>query len=389
MATDARAQTVPDPGPSVTWVYRLAGVGAGTAAVAAALGFASRYTATLSVTAGVLGVLGMIVAGFTVSRRPRDSAVLAAAALTAGLAGFATHPDWDSVRLMQWVMAGVAGVAAVVVLLPRTAQRVVVSLLVLFHFAGILSAITSPPPTPWLTAQLWARVFRPHLEFCYVNNAYQFYSPQPGPAQVLWFCITGADDQVRWFKMPRRSEMLDPLAVEYFRRLSLTERANQNVPTPLGPPPEVQQLRLTAVNEIPFQSELMPARQYRPPNEHARQILAGYARHVANVIGSGRPGVPVQNVKIYLTQHRMLSQKEFADGKDPYDKDTYWPFFVGEFDPDGRLLNPYDPLLYWIVPIVKQPDGSLKNYVAVHAKQRPDSPDCDPFDPKLEWRVEK
>ena len=47
---------------------------------------------------------------------------------------------------------------------------------------GLANAITSPPATPWLTTQTWVRLFRPHLEFCYVNNAYQFYSPQPGPA---------------------------------------------------------------------------------------------------------------------------------------------------------------------------------------------------------------
>ena len=81
--------------------------------------------------------------------------------------------------------------------LSPTGQRIAFSLLVLYHFAGIFSAITSPPPTPWLTGQFWARVFRPHLEFSYVNNAYQFYSPQPGPAQVLWFCITGTDGQCR------------------------------------------------------------------------------------------------------------------------------------------------------------------------------------------------
>jgi hypothetical protein len=272
---------------------------------------------------------------------------------------------------MQWAMGWVAAAAAVIVLLPQNLQRVAVSLCVLYHFAGILSAITSPPPTPWMTAQVWARFFRPHLELCYVNNAYQFYSPQPGPAQVLWFCIVGADDQARWLKMPRRSEMLDPLAVEYFRRLSLTERANQNLMLPMGPPPEILSHRGTAAQEIPLQPELIPARQYRPPNEHARQILAGYAKHVANVIGSGRPGVPVKSVKIYLTQHRMLTQKEFAEGKDPYDQDTYWPFFVGEFDPESNLVNPYDPLLYWIVPILKMPDGSIRNYVTVHAGSDP------------------
>ena len=140
------------------------------------------WTPVPAVVAVNAGVAGMLLAGLAVARRPKDSLTLALASATALLAGLATHPEWDSVRLMQWVMAGVAGAVAVLVLLPQTAQRVAVSLFVLYHFAGILSAITSPHPQPWMTAQLWSRVFRPHLEFCYVNNAYQFYSPQPGPA---------------------------------------------------------------------------------------------------------------------------------------------------------------------------------------------------------------
>ena len=79
----------------------------------------------------------MVIAGYAVSRRPKDSLTLLLAALTAVLAGMATNPAWDSIRLMQWVMAGDRGVAAVIVLLPPTGQRVAFSLLVLYHFAGI------------------------------------------------------------------------------------------------------------------------------------------------------------------------------------------------------------------------------------------------------------
>ncbi len=389
MAIDARAPERTGPADDGGRALRLAQAGAGVAAAAALVGWSLRSSTAVALTAVVLGILGMLIAGLAVARRPTDSWVLLCAAAAALFAAFATHPDWDSVRLMQWVMAGVAAAVALLLVLPKTARRVVVSLAILYHFAGVLSAITSPHPTPWMTAQLWARVFRPHLEFCYVNNAYQFYSPQPGPAQILWFAIAGEDDQVRWLKMPRRSELLDPLAVEYYRRLSLTERANQNLALPTGPPAEALLLRQGVIDQFPPIPDLPTVAQYRVPNEHARHLLSSYAQYVANVLGSGRPGVAVRSVKIYLTQHRMLNQKEFADGKDPYDQDTYWPFFVGEFDAAGRLLDPYNPLLYWIVPIVKQPDGPAKNYVAEHAKPRPDAPACDPFDPQLEWRAEK
>ena len=79
----------------------------------------------------------------------------------------------------------------------------------------------------------------------------------------------------------------------------------------------------------------------------------------------------VKSVKVYLTQHNMLNQKQFADGEGPYAQDTYLPFFVGEFDPDGQMPNPYDPLLYWVVPIIREPDGRIVNYVIKHAGSDP------------------
>jgi hypothetical protein len=367
MTQDRRLPFETDAAVDVSPARRLAAIGAAIAVVAAGLGQGLQTSPAAAVVAVNIGILGMLVAGFGIARRPKDSPTLLIAGATALLASLATHPDWDSIRLMQWVMAAVAAVAGILVLLPRTYQRIAVSVFVLYHFAGIVSAITSPAPTPWMTGQLWAHVFRPHLEFCYVNNAYQFYSPQPGAANVLWFCIYYPDDTSRWIKMPRRNELLDPLAVEYYRRLSLTERANQNIQT-AGPTNTALRARWESANRIPGVPGL--ALQYRAPNEHARQILASYARHINSE-------APIRSVKIYLTQHRMLTQKEFADGKDPYDRDTYWPFFVGHFDGNGALIEPYDPLLYWIVPIIKRADGGFDNYVRVHAgsdpfEERPD-----------------
>ena len=117
------------------------------------------------------------------------------------------------------------------------------------------------------------------------------------------------------------------------------------------------------------------------PNEHARQLISSYARYVAKKHGTSPEGVPVKSIKIYLTQHRMLGQKEFAGGIDPFDPTTYLPFFIGEFDVEGNLINPYDPMLYFIVPIIAGPNhksgppGSpgldVRNYVTVHAGSDP------------------
>jgi hypothetical protein len=135
--------------------------------------------------------------------------------------------------------------------------------------------------------------------------------------------------------------------------------------------------------------------QYRAPNEHARHIIAGYARHAARVLGTGRRDkdgnvVPVHDIKVYLTQHQMLNQPQFErlenqptkDDNGPYAPETYLPFFVGQFDGNGDpLMNEFDRLmLYWLVPIYRDPSTKeLKNSVIVHAGS-------DPFDPANEWR---
>lgn len=380
MATDPRLISATTTTPSII-VFR-AMIGVAIAGAGALLQLASFSVATTAI-AMTLGVIGVIVAATAVVKQPSDSKILGLAALSALAAVFSAKSDWGSVRMMLSVLAAVGGVAAVLFLFSRTTRQIVVSALVIFHFCGIISAITSPPSTPWLTTQTWVRLFRPHLEFCYTNNAYQFYSPEPGPANVLWFCIEGDNNQHRWIKTPSVNEVYDPLGVEYYRRLSITERANSNEQLLVGPSPEVLLRRREVIDAFPMHPEAMPAMQYRMPDENSRQFLASYVRHVANKHAAEMPDFGFKGVKVYLTQHRLLSQKQYAEGEDPYDKSSYLPFFVGEFDAQGNLMNPFDPMLYWIVPILRTPkydpatgaaipkQYDYKNFVTIHAQSDP------------------
>jgi hypothetical protein len=356
--------------------------GLGIAILGSVIQFLSFSGATTTI-AMTLGGVGVIVAATAVVRRPTDSKILALAAGAALAAALAAKSDWASVRMMLTVLAAVGGVAAVLFLLPQTTRRIVVSALVIFHFCGILSAITSPPATPWLTSQSWVRLFRPHLEFCYTNNAYQFYSPEPGPANVLWFCVEGDDGEYRWIKTPSVDEVYDPLGVEYYRRLSITERANSNEQLLAGPPPEALMRRREVMGLYPMHPDALPAMQFRMPDENSRQFLSNYVRHVSKRHEAQWPHVGIKGMKVYLTQHRLLSQKQYADGENPYDISSYLPFFVGEFDTQGNLTNPFDPMLYWIVPILRTPkydpvtskvipnQYEYKNFVTIHAKSDP------------------
>jgi hypothetical protein len=386
MSIDARAADAAPP--AARGALSLTAVGLGVAGLAAALDFFTEteqpgWAAALAVT---FAVLGLVTAGLGVSRRPKDAGVLALAAGAAFLAYFGIHPAWDSVRLAAGVAGWIAAFAAVVVLLPPLAQKVAVSLMLLYHFAGILTAITSPPTSPWMTGQLWTRFFRPHLLFSYVNNAYQFYSPQPGPASLLWFCVELGDGTKTWYKLPRRPEThLDPLAVEYFRRLSLTEQANQNVPLPTGPP-ELALKRRFLRPDIPMHPELPWGMQFRLTSDHSQRLVRSYARYVAQ--GYGGPA-NVRSVMVYRVEHRMLGPKEFVKGDDPFDPSTYWPYYLGEYEPKPTPDDPGNfelkaadaPLRFWLIPIIREPraagpgkagaEYTYRNWLEYHAGSDP------------------
>src|SRR5687767_4738412 len=159
MASAARTPEVLGLAPELWCVYRHGLIGTAFAGAAAAARLVAGGQLPLDAIAAITGVVGMLITGTAVARRPKDSVVLAIGSATALLAFVGTSPAWDAIRVMMGVMAAVAAVAAVLLRLSQTVQRVAISVIVLYHFCGILSAITSPNPMPWLTGQLWGRVF--------------------------------------------------------------------------------------------------------------------------------------------------------------------------------------------------------------------------------------
>src|SRR5262249_51406139 len=92
---------------------------------------------------------GLLITGAAVALRPQSPFLLVGAAFSAYLARAAL--EWDSIRLLIAVLIAIALVAAVLLLPPRLVRQTIVILLVLFHFGGILSAVSSVPPNPWLS----------------------------------------------------------------------------------------------------------------------------------------------------------------------------------------------------------------------------------------------
>jgi hypothetical protein len=301
---------------------------------------------------------------------------------------------WDSAALLFRIATILSAIGAVVVLLPSIGRRIVISLVILFHFGGILTAVTSVSPSPWLSTQIWTIVYRPYLYFLWLNNAYHFYSPEPGPANLMWFCIEYEPDQdgkkyFRWVMVPDLDENGNPsnpdgsriwAGTEYTRRLSLGEYTGSgNIVRADIYELLVKREMAGRRDGIPLLSpyDLSYDKQYREPTDLAKRWVQSYIRHVARTYHhQNKPEKAVIGVKFYRVVHQYVDPARFVAGLDPNDPRLYWPFFYGEFDKDGNMkkeceeryvdmdtsqyrIDRHDPFLYWLVPI---------DYVARHAQ---------------------
>jgi hypothetical protein len=307
-------------------------------------------------------------------------------ALAGFLASEAFHRiPWDSAALLFRIATVLAAVAAVVVLLPSAGRRIVISLVILFHFGGIITAVTSVNPSPWVVQQIWTSVYRPYLYFLWLNNAYHFYSPEPGPANLMWFCIEYEPDpdgtkNFRWVLVPDLGGDGHPVnpdkspvwtGTEYTRRLSLAEYTGTGgvIPADFY---ELLTRRVMAGQRDgipPFSPyEVSFDKQYREPLDLAKRWVHSYVRHVAHTYKhENKPDRAVIGVKFYRVIHQYILPAELVAGRDPNEKRQYWPFYYGDFDKDGNMkkeceersidmdtgqyrIERHDPFLYWLIP---------------------------------------
>lgn len=406
---DTPADAVPPPSPASVRALGLAG--GGLCGVAAALGLVAAglgesAPGMLNTARLVLVLVGTITAGAAISMRPDLWWAWGLGAVAAGVGVFGLPAHWDSFRLLFGVLAGGGVAGAAFCLAPPRWRYVVVSGWLLFHFGGIFTAATTPTPTPWLSEQSFYRMYGPYLHFLYLRNAYHFYSPEPGPSSLL-VClvktdtgetetvpdpVTGEPREVKkyktqWVVLPRRpADIRDPLGLTYFRRLSLTEQIARGSPGMAVPTDQFEKMDVVArrrgvLRAIPFHPVEAWSAQYRLPNpDVARYLLPSYARHVILDHTPDPATAAKTTVKVYRMEHRTLDPAEFSrrlptgEYPSPYLPGTYRPFFMGEFNARGELVNPQEEMLYWMVPIVPRFPGpgdpnkkAYIDYLSVHA----------------------
>lgn len=350
---------------------------------------------------------GTLLTGVAVQRQLRretwvwpgriESSALVSLAGLAALGGVgAMRSFWVSGNMFYGFLFLLSLSGSLLILLPSLARRVALSVWVLFHFAGMATCVTSidPPGNSglYVSKQLWSYVFRPYLSFMYMTNAYHFYSPDPGHPELFWFAVRYDDDTYTWVKLPERAN--SPIGMHYQRMLALPAHSygslsrlplsaaelkllDKKVPQPtrgsweaiylrrqVGSTQEYRRASEPRFLPIPLVNDVDLGSQYREPHDLSKMQLASVAHRVfltappaRDQDGSLKPGVKVKSVKLYRVVHLILSPKELADGVSPLDKTKHWPYFMGEFDADGKLVDEREPFLYWYLPIAIVPDS--------------------------------
>ena len=298
--------------------------------------------------------------------------------------------SWDSLILASSVFTGVSLFIGIFVLLPLLAKKTTAICFVLFHFASIISAVTSiePPnaPASWLATNLWAYYFRHYLTFAYLNNAYHFYSPEPGPPALLWSKIQYEDGTFRWFKIPNRTE--SPIQMHYQRMLSVTE--STNVASSHSPDNWEEKLQRRNLAGLANQPQITPLNRsmsqsymFKEPADYSKRMLLSYALYLTKKFAhpSDKPSINIDNIKIYRVTHSIITPGDMSRGENALDPTLYYPYFMGSFDKNANLINPNDPFLYFLLPITRNSNPNeptvLNHSLDVHAGDVKIMPDKD------------
>jgi hypothetical protein len=341
--------------------------------------------------------------------------LLGAVSLYLARVGLGTQ--FDSFHVLLTALTIAAVLAGVITALPPGWRMMAGSVLILLHFAAILTAVTIVPPpngpAPYWSNQLWSRTTRPYLQLTVLNNGYHFYAPEPGPAALVWFRVEWADGETTWVRIPDHKTV--GTHVERRRLGALATSLGQTIP-PTSDFEKLRQRRFEAGTKhsppIPM-AEGPAENQYHEPSRYVLILISSYVRRVVRTTEHPKGAESkVTGVKVYRVDYYNPPVQHFQAGRAPLDPTLYIAYYMGEYDakgkmkessllekrdkPDGAITERIqDPFLYWQIPIVQVPndpdaaaevgprrregdpgvwrsEGRIVNYVRIHAGDKKD-----------------
>ncbi|MBU6175204.1 MAG: hypothetical protein KGQ60_15450, partial [Planctomycetes bacterium] len=263
-------------------------------------------------------------------------------AIAAFIGSMGVPQSWDSMGLLYRLIAGMAVLAGIIAAVPNGWRKLLASLLIAFHFAAILCAITVVPPPaappPFLSVQTYVRWVHSYLIGINLNNGYHFYAPEPGPCALLWYRVQWADGAKHWGRIPDHPQMNNHL--ERRRMGALATVITQGNPLPPDRADQLIDARMKAAEKrgIPVDPYFPVPTQYREPNPTCRLLMSSYARflarHTPHPTGAT---VAVTGIKLYSVEYFNPAVEHFQAGREPLDRTLYAPYYMGDFDESGTL----------------------------------------------------
>lgn len=169
--------------------------------------------------------------------------------------------------------------------MPRPALRFVISLLLIFHLAAVISAPYSMS-RPALAEDL-RKVLQPYLQACFLDHGYQFFAPEPGPSHLVRYELKLADGSNKEGVFPNLKEQWPRLL--YHRHFMLSEFVNSSYVPPEAPAEAQTQFKAYAKS---YAQHLLDAHQ-------AEQVTLYLRRHLIATPADVRQGMKLDNSRLY------------------------------------------------------------------------------------------
>lgn len=212
---------------------------------------------------------------------------------------------------------------------PTTTVKIIVSLVVLFHFSAIFSHVLSGGG-PMAMRQV-ASYYRPYLKTMWLDNGYRFYAPDPGPTEVIWYKLQYDDGSTHWTQVPRREDF--NLRMPFQRHMSIALLASMmNELEPVKPKEDAASVASVLINNTPtLRTVLTPVGEV---------FFRSYARHLGRVFReNAKTNAKLVSMECYFVRYLIRGPYQMRMNWDMYDPRLLKIDFIATFTPDGIISN--------------------------------------------------
>ncbi|HQR05752.1 MAG TPA: hypothetical protein PLN21_02965 [Gemmatales bacterium] len=212
---------------------------------------------------------------------------------------------------------------------PHWSIKLIISLVILFHFSAILSHVLSGGGV-FLMRQL-SSLYRPYLKTMWLDNAYRFYAPNPGDTEVLWYKLQYEDGSTRWTQVPRREDFY--LRMPFQRTMSIALLGSMMIERePVGPKEDIVSVANVLVNnQVPMKSVLTASGEI---------FFRSFARHIGRKeCVHPATGSPLVSMDCFLVHYQIRNPIQMRMNYDMYDPRMLDVQLIATFSPEGVMSN--------------------------------------------------